>query len=136
MRITLAKQRKPKKQIGYSLTELMVAVALVGILAAIAYPSYQDHVQKVRRSAAQQALIEISGRQEQFLLDNLAYTADLNNINYTVPTEVAPFYTISVTLSAGPPQGYTISATAIGTQLNDGDLSYASDGTKSPASKW
>ena len=123
---------------GFSLAELMVTVAIIGILASIAYPAYTDHVEKVRRSAAQQLMMDIAGREEQYLLDNLAYTTDLSaaGLNVTVPDEVSPFYTISVALVAGPPATYTITATAINAQLSDGNLTYSGDGTKTPASKW
>ncbi|MES9904780.1 MAG: type IV pilin protein [Sedimenticola sp.] len=53
------------RQTGFTLIELMIVVAVIGILAAIAYPSYQSQVQKSRRSEAQSALLRISQAQER-----------------------------------------------------------------------
>ena len=61
------------KQNGFTLIELMVTVAIVGILAAVAYPSYTSHVQKGARRAAQAQMLDIANRQQQFLLGSRAY---------------------------------------------------------------
>ena len=58
---------------GFTLTELMIAVAIVGVLAVIAYPSYQDHLRKGRRSAAQSLMINIAAREQQYLIDARRY---------------------------------------------------------------
>ncbi len=50
---------------GFTLTELMIAVAIVAILAAVAYPSYQDSVRKARRADAKTALLELAGFMER-----------------------------------------------------------------------
>ena len=52
---------------GFTLIELMIAVAILGIIAAIAYPSYLDQVRKSKRSDAQSALLQAANRQERFL---------------------------------------------------------------------
>lgn len=59
---------------GFTLIELMIAVAVVGILAAIAYPSYQDSVRKARRADAKSALLDAAQRQERFYTENNQYT--------------------------------------------------------------
>lgn len=60
---------------GFTLIELMIAVAVVGILAAIAYPSYQDSVRKSRRADAKSALLDAAQRQERFYTENNQYTS-------------------------------------------------------------
>ncbi|MDP1716460.1 MAG: prepilin-type N-terminal cleavage/methylation domain-containing protein, partial [Burkholderiales bacterium] len=89
-----------KRHAGFTLIELMITVAILGILAAVAYPSYQDHLRKGRRAAAQNFLMEVGNRQQQYLLDARNYAAGsaaLTTLNLSVPTDVSRFYTITVT---------------------------------------
>jgi type IV pilus assembly protein PilE len=69
---------------GFTLIEMMITVAIVGILAAIAYPSYTAQVQKSRRADAQVALMEIMQRQESYFLRTRSYTSDLTDLGYAV----------------------------------------------------
>ncbi len=62
---------------GFTLIELMITVAVVAILGAIAYPSYQDFVQRSRRQEAKAALADAAAREEKFYLNNKTYTATL-----------------------------------------------------------
>ncbi len=121
---------------GFTLIELMITVAIIGILAAVAYPSYQNYVRKANRSAAQTFMMTIASRQEQYLLTNRSYTATIGagGLGLTAPTETTGRYTF--TLTTPTPTSYTIAATAIGPQASDGNLTLASDGTKTPADKW
>ncbi|MDH5536136.1 MAG: type IV pilin protein [Betaproteobacteria bacterium] len=123
---------------GFTLTELMIVIVVIGILAAVAYPSYQSYIIRANRSAAQQFMLEIANRQEQFVLDARVYTATIGagGLALTPPANLASRYTFAVALNAGPPPGYTITATAIGPQSSDGALTFNSDGTKAPADKW
>lgn len=129
-------------QKGFTLIELMVVVAIVGILAAVAYPSYIKHVTKSNRSAAQGFLMTLSNKQEQYMLDARAYADTLAKLGITtVPSEVSKNYTIAVAANnAATPPSYTITATAIpggGQASNDAacsPLSLDQTGAKSPAS--
>jgi type IV pilus assembly protein PilE len=58
---------------GFTLIELMVAVAIVGILAAIAIPSYQESMRKSRRADAQSALLNIANAMERYFTQNNTY---------------------------------------------------------------
>ncbi|WP_423187360.1 type IV pilin protein [Alishewanella sp. d11] len=62
-----------QKQSGVTLIELMVAVAIVGILAAIAYPSYQEYVLRANRTAATACLMEHAQFMERTYTQNLRY---------------------------------------------------------------
>ncbi len=134
----MALRGRAGRPLGITLIELLVVLAIVGILAAIGYPSYQNYVIRANRSAAQQFMLNIANRQEQYVLDARVYTNVIGagGLNLTVPPELTSRYTFNVALTAGPPPGYTINAVAIGPQAADGALAMNSDGTKTPADKW
>lgn len=67
---------------GFTLIEVVIVVLIVGLLAAIAYPSYQSQVVKSRRSSAKAALMEAVNRQEQFILDHATYTIDMRQLGF------------------------------------------------------
>ena len=124
------------RRAGFTLIELMIAVVVVAILAAIAYPSYQDHLRKGRRAAAQAFLVEAGSKQQQYLLDARKYavgTDAIKTLNMTVPATVSQFYTITVEPEAPTvPPTYRIVATPISgsVQVKDGALTLAQDGAK------
>jgi type IV pilus assembly protein PilE len=114
----------------------MVAVAVVAILGAIAYPSYQDHLRKGRRAAAQAFLVEVGSKQQQYLLDARKYAVGagaIATLNMTVPAPVSQFYTVAIEPNAPTvPPTYRIVATPISgsVQVKDGALTLAHDGAK------
>ena len=120
---------------GFTLIELMIVVAIVAILAAIAFPSYQDHLRKGRRGATQAFMMDLANREQQYLLDARVYATGgttLTMLNVTVPSEVSSFYTVTVDPGATPPS-YTITATPIGAQASDGVLTLDQAGNKTRA---
>lgn len=121
---------------GFTLIELMITVAIVAILAAVAYPSYQDYIRRGNRSAAQTFMMTIAQRQEQYLLTNRSYAAAISDLNLTAPTETNGRYTFAMSTTGTPPTGYLITATAIGAQTVDGPLTLSSAGAKTPVDKW
>ena len=129
---------KAKGSGGFTLIELMITVAIVGILAAVAYPSYQDHVRKSARRAAQSEMMDIANRQQQFLIAKRTFVpyADLTAAGYQLPAELVGKYTPSVAVGATTVPSFTITFQAIGPQAKDGDLGLTSDGVKTPAGKW
>jgi len=64
-------------QFGVTLVELLIVVSIVGILAAIGYPAYQDHVEKTRYADAKVKLVEIMQLQRRHFTDNSTYTENL-----------------------------------------------------------
>ena len=120
---------------GFSLLELMTVLVVIGVLSAIAWPSYQSYVIRANRSAAQSFMMTIASRQEQYLLSNRSYAATTAALNVTPPTETSGRYTFAIT-NPGGATTYLVTATAVGNQVADGDLTLSSDGTKTPADKW
>lgn len=73
-----------KKARGFTLIELMITVAIVAILAAIAYPSYQNSIKKSRRTEVKAAIQNVAAEQERFYYKSNAYTRDLRNLGYSI----------------------------------------------------
>ena len=107
-----------KKQTGFTLIELLITVAVVGILAAIAYPSYTEYMVRLNRAAAVNFILVVASKQEQYNLNARQYTADLAMLA-TTPVELSSKYIVNVVAdnSATPPT-YTITAAPTGSQLS------------------
>jgi type IV pilus assembly protein PilE len=105
---------------GFTLIELMVTVAIVGILATIASATYTSQVQKSRRTDARSALLDLAGREEKLFSTTNAYSAAATDLGYAAfPAAVGSgYYNVSVAVG-NPPVTYVITATPIGTQIND-----------------
>ncbi|MGE3349749.1 MAG: type IV pilin protein [Ramlibacter sp.] len=126
------------RQKGFTLIELMVAVAVVGILAAIAYPSYQNAMVKNRRAAAQAFLADVAQRQQLFLTDNRSYASAISGLNATTPSDVSKYYNVSLEVGTSTVPSFTVTAAPVAgsAQVVDGTLTLTHNGTKSPAGKW
>ena len=98
------------KMKGFTLIEMMIAVGIVGILVAIAYPSYTDHIIKSARSEAMAALLDVANRQEQFFADNHTYTATYSSLGLSSTSTEGGVYTLSIALTSGG-DGFTVTAT-------------------------
>lgn len=127
-----------QRQRGFTLIELMVVVAIVGILAAIALPAYSQYLVRSNRAAAQSYLMELSQAQTQYMADSRTYAASVDDLQLPVPDAIAAKYDIEIELEDGPPKGFTIKATPVeGTsQVDDGELSINQAGTRLPGDKW
>lgn len=135
-----------RNQRGFTLIELMIVVALIGILVAIGYPSYQDYILKGNRAVAKAKLLDLMARQEQFFQDNKAYANDLTGLGLAAATMGADqnsnwvtagasnsIYDFSVSAFDGATFTYTLLATAAGPQADDtkcGNLSVTDTGMR------
>lgn len=124
---------KPNR--GFSLIELMIVVAVVGILAAIAYPSYTQYVLRAHRADAEQHLMSLAQLNQQRFLDARAYEDTAANLLAT-PTSVSSYYDIAITVDNGPPASFEITATPTGIQTADtcGTLTITSTGARRSSS--
>ncbi len=124
---------------GFTLIEVMIAVAIVGILSAIAYPSYQQHVRSSRRADAQAALLELAQFMERRFTENNGYDlapAGLQPLVDTLPFTQSPrdgTAAYNLTLTAIAANTFTLQAAPIagGVQVGDGNMQLTATGAKS-----
>lgn len=103
---------------AFSLIELLIALAIVGILAAVCYPAYQQYVLRSYRAEAMQQLLQIANIQEQQLADFGQYTTELSNLGLTSNVTASGRYQISILLNNAASE-YQLIATAVGVQSAD-----------------
>lgn len=112
-----------RRSAGFTLIELMIAVAIVAILAAIAYPSYLEQIRKSRRTDAKAALLDLAARQERYMTTHNTYTKIAADLGYggVFPIDVSSgssvFYQLNVPTATAT--AFTATATPAGAQTAD-----------------
>ena len=118
---------------GFTLVELMIALAVVAILATVAYPSYVNQLRQSRRTDAKIALLDLAARQERFFSVNNVYATTPAQLGYAAaafPVSVlsgsSAYYQLSTQVGAGA-TSFTATAAPVGGQGRDACGSYAID---------
>jgi len=109
---------------GFSLVEILVVVIVAGILLGVAVPSYQGYVLRSDRTDATNALIQITGSQERFYLQNGSYAsnAQLALLGFPASHTERGYYRLSITPHKGGLSiGYTAKATVVTTEKQSAD---------------
>lgn len=127
-----------KSNRGLTLIELLIVMVIIGVLAAIAVPSYRNYVQRSRRADAKTALEQVRAAQEMWRAEKGSYSLNAAELRTTMgapSAAIGNYYTwqFSGTLNAN---SWTAQAVAIGSQAIDGDLFINQSGVKTPADKW
>jgi type IV pilus assembly protein PilE len=125
---------------GFSLVELMIAVAIVAILAGIAYPSYRDQIERSRRADAQTVLMQAAQFMERIYTENGCYNPDKSCSVANDPGGVTMPYTKSpidggetyyaITVTALTRKSFTLRATPQGSEAGAGLLEITDTGER------
>lgn len=123
---------------GFTLVEILAVVAIIGILLAVAIPSYNTYVLRSNRAAAQAVMADIVNKEQLYLQTARQYGPLLTDINVTVPASVQKYYTITIATTAGSPPTFLVTATPTVLQAKDGWLTIDQDQTKNSQypNKW
>ena len=120
---SIQKHIKPRAgSAGFTLLELVIAVVIISVLAALAIGNYTDYVMRSRRAEATVALMEMANLQTQFFANNLTYTTALASLPYPTAS-LEGHYVLSVPV--GNATNFTVRADATGSQATqDTDCSW------------
>lgn len=130
--------RRPDTR-GFTLIEMMIVIVVIGLLAAVAFPSFMDSIRKGRRSEAFAALSAVQQAQERWRGNNANYTTTLASLNVPTPT-ASGYYDLTITApstgtlangyiviaegKSGTSQASDSQCRKVGVQVTGGNLTY------------
>lgn len=116
---------------GFTLIELMIVVAIIGLIVGIAFPAYQDQIRTTRRADAMASAMTISNAMEKHFTETGSYDNVPASLERDLPWDGAgKFYTVDITPDGKNGFDITISPIAGTSQENDGDITLTSTGKK------
>jgi type IV pilus assembly protein PilE len=135
--MTTTRTTWPAQERGFTLIELMITVVIVAILASVALPSYQNHLQKARRADAYDCLLNAAQRQESFFYQNNTYASTIDALGMDAEScGDGDYYTLKIDGDPNIATSYKLTAERVegSEQMKDtkcGDLTLSSTGEKS-----
>jgi len=105
---------------GFTLVELLIVIGIIGIIAALAIPMFQNFIKKAKMVEGETALSEIKRLEEHYQAENLTFSGSLPTIGYD-PSRLK-YYTITIQLNGAGPPPFLYQATAIANLDDDPDL--------------
>ncbi|HCH68962.1 MAG TPA: prepilin-type cleavage/methylation domain-containing protein [Colwellia sp.] len=131
--------KKQPNSYGFTLIELMITVAIIGILASIAYPSYTDFITRSNRSEGQRELLRYANLQEQVYVDSRFYAANMKGLGKSTVTIKTNSENYIISVSDQTATTFTLKAEAQNNQTSDTGcttLTVDEIGTKTPEICW
>lgn len=131
--------KKQPNSYGFTLIELMITVAIIGILASIAYPSYTDFITRSNRSEGQRELLRYANLQEQVYVDSRFYAANMKGLGKSTVTIKTNSENYIISVSDQTATTFTLKAEAQNNQTSDTGcttLTVDEIGTKTPTICW
>ncbi len=131
--------KKQPNSYGFTLIELMITVAIIGILASIAYPSYTDFITRSNRSEGQRELLRYANLQEQVYVDSRSYAANMKGLGKSTVIIKTNSENYIISVSDQTATTFTLKAEAQNNQTSDTGcttLTVDEIGTKTPTICW
>ncbi|RDH82586.1 MAG: hypothetical protein DIZ80_09890 [endosymbiont of Galathealinum brachiosum] len=127
------------KHNGFTLIEVLIVVAIVGILASVVIPSYQEFVLETKRTDGKAALLDMGDRQERYYSQNNTYASSTALLYGAAGTQLSPKEFYVLTINSGDTNAFLITATAQAEQTDDTaciTMTYNQAGAKTPEACW
>jgi type IV pilus assembly protein PilE len=132
-----------RKLVGFTLIELMIAVVVIAIIAAVGFPSYQEYIRRGKRAEGKAHLMRAAQQMERYYSLNNCYPSNTANCG-SAATSAAALTAVSVNAHSGDsvassaynltvtttPQAYTLTATPTFTDTKCGNLGLSNTGAK------